>query len=118
MPVELYVSTILYGSWMKHIDGADVAGNENTNLQKLNCLGPEGATAIKKEIAAFAGVPCRDICPVPVDNLRTYHSIMTMAEFLKNNPSVIDEIFRRSEEEVEEDEYVVDVDEEEDFDDE
>ena len=34
-------------------------------LQKLNAHGPHFAQHFKKMIAAFAGVPCREICPQP-----------------------------------------------------
>ena len=87
VPVDLFVGTILFGSWMKHIDGANVAkipkkyfveGKEDSILQKLNGLGHEGATTFKKEIAAFDGVPCRDICPVPYHLILTYFFVRSL----------------------------------------
>lgn len=77
--VSVFVLTILCASQPPHPTAActatkrsNAAARPRINseqvcvLQQLNALGPEGALAFKKRIAAFAGVPYRGVwvCPV------------------------------------------------------
>jgi len=87
-PVHVFRATVLFGSALPlpaarsevvptgHALRARSArarrphGHEQSVLQRLNDLGGEGSMAFKKNTAAFAGVPCRDLCPVPWSYVR------------------------------------------------
>ena len=73
VPVAVFTATVLFGSPSPlpaaHNSEAACA-REISGLQKLNALGPEGAMAFKKRIAALAGVPCRELFPVPWSSVR------------------------------------------------
>ena len=82
IPVHVFVATVLRGS-MPHSPPTPPSASspvstraraskisrrrarESCVLQKPNALGPEGAMAFKKHIAAFLGVPCPELYPLP-----------------------------------------------------
>jgi len=88
VPVLCFLSTVLFASMLPlaashSTEAAPVTtttpptarmtrrcAHKSSGLQKLNALGPEGAMAFKKRIAAFAGVPCRDMCHMPWSSVR------------------------------------------------
>ena len=98
VPVSTFVVTVLHGSMApqptpRFLSFGSVAPDEvspttvarrrihsSCILQKLNAHGTHHAVGLKKRIAAFAGVPCRDISHVPWSSVQSAMRVLHREE--------------------------------------